>query len=123
MTLRQAIERLDARLHNTYTNAEKVSWLSAADAIVKIQVLDTHEQEEVKMFNGYDGNDLEQELIVPAPFDEMYLYWMESQIHYHNDEHDRYNTSIIQYNKFFNDFANWFTRNNMPINKGARFIF
>ena len=75
-------------------------------------------------FAGYDDTtDLNTELLIPAPFDEAYLRWMEAQIDYHNGEIDKYNISITMFNTEFEAFANWYHRNHLPVSHGRRFVF
>lgn len=124
MTILEAITRLDALLFNTYTQPEKVAWLSKLDTEVKQQIIDTHQGAENVSFSGYTENTPgETVLLVPAPYDEVYLRWMESQIHYYNGEYDKFNAAIIMYNTAFDAFANYYKRNHMPLSRGNRFIF
>ena len=121
MTIIEAINKLDDLKHNTYTQSNKVEWLSRLDAMVKKFILDTHEGEEVT-FNGYDDStDTSTELLVPAPFDEVYLLWMEAQIDYHNGEYEKYNNSIDMFNTAYQGYQNYYNRTNMP--KGKKFKF
>lgn len=121
MTIIEAINKLDDLKHNTYTQSNKVEWLSRLDAMVKKFILDTHEGEEVT-FNGYDDStDTSTELLVPAPFDEVYLLWMEAQIDYHNGEYEKYNNSIDMFNTSYNSYQNYYNRTHMP--KGKKFKF
>jgi hypothetical protein len=121
MTIIQAINRIDALKHNTYTQSDKVDWLSRLDAMVKNLIIDTHEGEEVT-FTGYDDNtDLNTELLIPAPFDEAYMRWMEAQIDYYNGEYEKYNNSIDMFNTSFNGYTNHYNRTHMP--KGKKFKF
>ena len=53
MTLLQAIDGIDELMHNTYSQEQKVKWLSFLDAIVKEQVIDTHEHPPEVIFGGY----------------------------------------------------------------------
>ena len=124
MKIIDAINRLDGLKFNTYTQEDKVEWLSRADSMVKRLIIDTHEGAEDTAFDGYDDDtDLETELLVPAPFDEMYLRWLEAQIDYHNGEYDKYNNAIIMYNTAFEAFQNYYNRTHMPVQKGKRFLF
>ena len=92
--------------------------------MVKTQIIDAHEGAENVVFNGYDDStDLNAELLVPAPHDEMYLRWMEAQIHYHNGEYDKYNNAIIMFNTAFEAFQAYYTRSHMPVIRGRRFLF
>lgn len=124
MTIREAITKLDALVYNTYSDTEKREWLSNVDANIKHAVIDTHEGGDDVIFNGYDNNTPDDtELLAPAPYDSMYIRWMESQIHYHNGENASYNASTILFNAEFNSYAQWYTRNHTPLSKGSRFIF
>lgn len=121
MTIIEAINKLDDLKHNTYTQSNKVEWLSRLDAMVKKFIIDTHEGEEVT-FNGYDDStDTSTELLVPAPFDEVYLLWMEAQIDYYNGEYEKYNNSIDMFNTSYNSYQNYYNRTHMP--KGKKFKF
>jgi len=115
MTIREAITRVDGLKHNTYTNAEKVAWLSRLDGKVKTEVIDTHEDGEDVEFHRYDPNtDPDTELLVGEPHDEIYLRWMEAQIDYHNGEIDKYNNSILLFQAAYAEFSKFYNRNHMP---------
>jgi hypothetical protein len=124
MTIAEVISKVDALLPNTYTPEDKVDWLSNLDARVKSQIIDAHERTEPIFFYGYDSvDDQDTELLVPTPFDEMYLRWLEAQIHYHNSEDDRYNNAIILFNNAYEGYKNHYIRTHMPLDHGKRFIF
>lgn len=124
MTIAQAIERINALKQNTYTTSDKIEWLSRLDAMVKRLIIDVHEGADEGIFDGYtDQTDKNTELLVPAPFDEVYLLWLESQINYYNGEYDKYNASILMYQTAFEKYANYYRRDHMPKSRGARFIF
>ena len=124
MTINEAINRLDALIFNTYTNDDKVQWLSRLDAAVKQQIIDTHVGGENVIFNGYTPETPgTTALLVPTPYDEVYLRWMEAQINYHNGEYDKYNAAIILYNTAFDAYASHYNKTHMPIRKVNRFIF
>lgn len=123
MKLIEAINRLDVLKFNTYNQSEKINWLSRLDSMVKKQIIDTHEGSESVFFEEYtDDTPLDTVLLVPAPYDEVYLRWMEAQIDYNNGEIDRYNISISMFNTEYEAFENWYRRNHMPVSKG-RFVF
>lgn len=124
MKIREAIERIDTLLHNTYSTEQKIAMLSKADGMVKCHIIDTHVGGEKVDFTGYDDTtDPETELLAPAPFDEMYLRWLEAQIHYHNGEYKKYNNAIILFNTEFESYGDYYNRNNMPVSSGRRFLF
>ena len=124
MTIAEAISNVDALKPNTYTPEDKVGWLSNLDARVKAQIIDAHEGGEDIVFEGYDENTIEEtELLVPAPYDEMYLRWLEAMIDYYNSDDDRYNNAIILFNNAYEGYKKYYTRTHMPISRGSRFIF
>jgi hypothetical protein len=124
MKISEAISKVDALKPNTYTSEDKIDWLSTLDHRVKSQIIDTHICNEPIFFYGYDSLlDQETELLVPAPFDEMYLRWLEAMIDYHNSDDDRYNNAIILFNNAYEGYKKHYTRTHMPISKGKRFNF
>ena len=124
MTIAEVISKVDALKPNTYTTEDKVAWLSTLDTRVKRQIIDAHERNDPIYFYGYDSLlDQVTELLVPAPYDEMYLRWLEAQIDYHNGEDDRYNNAIILFNNAYEGYKKHYTRTHMPISRGSRFIF
>lgn len=124
MKIVEAINKIDSLMHNTYNQVDKVAWLSELDSDVKHHIIDTHEGAETVTFTGYDDStDLQTELLVPSPFDSVYLRWLEAQIHYHNGEYDRYNNAIIMYNTAYGAFADYYNRTHKPKSHGRRFLF
>ena len=124
MTIIEVIDRLDSLKHNTYSQKDKVLWLSKLDWMVKKQIIDTHDGAEATSFHGYtDETDVNTKLLVPAPYDEVYLRWMEAQIDYLNGEYDKYNNAIIMFNADFEAYAAYYNQNHRPVNRGKRFLF
>ena len=121
MKIIEAINRIDSLKHNTYTQSDKVEWLSRLDAMVKKHIIDTHEGDEVT-FTGYnDSTDLQTELLIPEPYAEVYLRWMEAQIDYYNGEYDKYNNAMSMFNTAYNGYQNYYNRTHMP--KGQTFNY
>ena len=122
MKIIEAINGIDSLNHNTYTESDKVQWLSRVDWMVKKHIIDTHEGAEEVTFTGYDDmTDPNTELLVPAPHDELYLRWMEAQIHYHNGEYGKYNNAIDMFNTTYEDYKRHYNRTHMP--KGKQFKY
>ena len=123
MTLIEAISRIDTLKPNTYSQQEKVKWLSTIDGIIKKEIIDTHEGADKVSFAGYDENtNLATELIVPAPYDDIYLRWLETRIDYTNGEYARYNNSVEAYNDAYSAFFRYYNRTHMPLGKKFRYF-
>lgn len=123
MTIREAILRTDALLFNTYSDEDKILWLSQLEWDIVRNVMELHEGHEGAGFLGYDREtDPQTVLLAQAPYEEMYLVWLESKIHYYNGETDRYNLSATLFNRLFESFARDYRRSHLPLAAG-RFQF
>ena len=123
MKIIEAISKIDDLKHNTYSQNDKIGWLSRLDSMVKRLIIDTHEGGEGVIFNGYTSEtNPETEMLIPAPFDEAYLRWLEAQIDYANGEIGKYNNSIEMYNTAWQAYQNYYNRTHMPKGKKMKFF-
>ena len=122
MTIIEAINFIDSLKPNNYSQDDKVAWLSKIDGIIKEKIIDTHEGGEDVVFDGYDSNtNIATELIVPAPYDDLYIKWLEAQIDYANNDYNKYNNSMIMYNSSYEEYEKNYNRTHMP--KGEKFKY
>lgn len=123
MTICDAIAQIDNLKRNTFSERQKVFWLSRLESMVKRLVIDTHEGGDDITFNGFnEETDINTELIMPEPYDQAYIYWLEAQIHYAYEDIDMYNSAIMMFNTAFEGFKAYYKQNHTP--KGAgRFRF
>lgn len=122
MTIIEAIRKIDELKPNTYTQEEKVKWLSDLDTLIKRNVIDTHEGSHLYFFTGYNADTPVDTKLLAHGFDELYLLWLESEIDYHNGEFTRYNNVIIRYNDVFKTFENDYNRRHMPKGMHIRYF-
>ena len=123
MTIIEAISHVDAVKPNSYRQSEKIKWLSELDGIIKAEIIDTHEGGEGISFSGYDdATDVATVLLVPAPYDNIYIRYLEMQIDYANNEYGKYNNSMVMYNTAYNAYQSYYNRNHKPVSHG-RFLF
>ena len=123
MKIREAIERIDSQKHNVYSQSDKIAWLSRLDFLVKTMIIDAHEGAETVEFTGYnDRTDMETELLVPAPFDEVYLRWLEAQMDYSSGEYDKYNNAILMYQTAYDGYVNHYRRTHMPKSTAIKYF-
>ncbi len=124
MTIIEAISRADAIKPNSYTQTEKIKWLSRLDGMVKTEIIDTHEGGEGIAFSGYnDDVELSTELLVPKPYEDVYIRYLEMQIDYANNEYGKYNNSMAMFDSAYSAYQKYYNRDHMPISKGQRFNF
>lgn len=123
MTIIEAINKVDVLKPNNYTQIEKVKWLSNLDWIIKTEIIDTHEGGADVSFNGYtEDTPIETELLAHAPYDDLYIKWLESQIDYNNAEYGKYNNSTTAYNTAYSAFERYYNRQHMPIQTKMKFF-
>lgn len=122
MRIREAIDQVVSRLGNAYDQKDMISWLDRLDRRVKTLIIDTHEGADAVVFSGYDERtDQDTALLVAAPFDEMYLRYLEAQIYYADNEIERYNNAIDIFNTVWEEFRNWYNREHMPLGCSWKF--
>ena len=115
MTLIEAINKIDTLKPNNYTQSDKVKWLSNLDGVIKTGIIDTHEGGENVIFNGYDDNTpIDTVLLAPAPYDDLYIKWLENQIDYYNAEFGKFNNSAMTFNTAYSAFERYYNRQHMP---------
>lgn len=123
MKIIEAVTKIDALKPNNYTTENKVAWLSVLDGMIKEEIIDTHEGGDAISFTGYDENTPNDTvLIVPSPYDDIYVRWLEAQIDYANGEYGRYSNSMTMFNATYSAYERYYNRNNMPKGKSITYF-
>ena len=121
MTILEAIARIDTLKPNGYRQSEKISWLSELDGMIMTEIMSGYENTPVS-FSGYDTDTpTDTVLLVPPPYDAIYLYWLETKIHYYDAEYTKYNTAMAMYNHAWESFAAYYGRHHLK--RRGRFLF
>lgn len=100
MTALEAIAELDSLLPNSYTQEQKLRWLDRLDAFLQVSVLDRYPGRT----GDFAGGDVDRGLLMPEPFSEAYVHWLESKVHYCNQEIDRYNEAMGMFRGLLEDY-------------------
>lgn len=100
MTLSEAINLVDASLHNTCTQEEKIRWLSTLEGLAQVLLFGAG-----ATFDGYDSAHLDAALKIPVPFCEVYLFWLEAKIHYQNGDFTRFNNANAMFRTAWQRYA------------------
>lgn len=115
MKIIDAINEIDALKPNTISQSDKIRWLSQLDGRIKNEIIDTHVGGERIEFNGYgDSTPTDKELLVSAPYDVVYVRFLDAQIDYANGETRRYNNSSALYNVAYRDYEKYYNRTHLP---------
>ena len=121
MTIIEAINRTDDLKPNNFAQETKIRWLSELDGRIRTEIIDAYEGGEDTPFPGYGEEDLGTVLLVPFPYDDLYVRWLEAQIDYANNEYDKYNNSAAAFNSAYTAFSGQYHRTHMPKGKKIRF--
>ena len=105
MTPNKAIEIVDRLKPNSYSEEEKLRWISELDGMVQRLVF----QEDDVVQYSYP-NDMDRELLIPAPFDDVYALFLEAKIDYYNREYANYNNSATMFDAQFSEFKKAYIR-------------
>lgn len=129
MKVIEAINEVDALKVNMYTVRQKIIWLNRLDLRIWNEIALTHEWNEDQLdeegnpptFDGYTEEDQEAVLLVPEPYAEMYVRWLEAQIDLANMETEAFNASNEVFESLYSEFRNAYNRSHMP--KGEEKIY
>lgn len=110
MTIGQAISQTRKLSGNAVEDATLCRWLSELDGRL---MLDFYKGGEWMSYSLPDDED--HELLVPFPWDELYVHYLEAMVYYSNGEFERYRNSYEMYNKKELDFRQWYARTHVPI--------
>ena len=105
MTPNKAIEIVDRLKPNAYSEEDKLRWLNELDGMVQSLVIQT---DEVKQYSYPE--DMDKELLIPEPYDNVYSLYLEAQIDYHNREYDYYNNSAMRFEALFSEYKKDYIR-------------
>lgn len=106
MTPKKAIEIVDRLKPNSYGEEDKLRWINELDGMVQKLVIQSDKVTECAY-----PEDMDKELIVTAPFDDVYILFLEAKIDYHNREYANYNNSAMMFEAQFSEYKKDYIRN------------
>ena len=101
MTVLEAISEFDSLKPNTYSQEQKIRWLDRLDSFIRSSILSRYPGTKLDLLKLGDPR---RELIMGGSYQEGYLYWLESKIHYFNEEQERYNGAVRMFRAVFEDY-------------------
>ena len=124
MKVKEAIMIADSMKPNQYEFSTKVKWLSNLDGMIYQEIFMTHDGN-IRVPPHYTVENAEDaELLVPYPYaEDVYNYFLQSQIDKENGEIAKYNQSVSMYNNAFKTFQDWYNRTHRPLPRHAAFRF
>lgn len=102
MTIQKLINKVQEEKPNSFSTAKYYEYINEIEADVADQLnLD---------FEAYTQDDADEELIVPHPYDRLYVSYVKAMIDYANEEYASYQLNQEQHVLDFTDFVNWIVR-------------
>jgi hypothetical protein len=109
MTVNELIANVDALRPSAYTPAQKTAWLSDVDGKISTEIMG--EEAPVTYAWPQDGD---RELLVSAPYDRMYGYYIMAMTGYYNSETDEENVSSALFEEAYAEYARQYRRTHRP---------
>lgn len=107
MTINEAITAADGLRNNQIAEDVKRAMLSELDGLIFREVIDPNGTD----FTGYNQEtDSGTTLLVPFPYDGLYVSYLEMEIARINAEMPRYNNAAIRFNEKYSAFKRWYNR-------------
>ena len=123
MTIQEAISLTDSKKANMMTSDDKIRYLSELEGKLYNEIFKKHAGLTVQTCPVYTSTtSVSTELLVPAPYDMVYVYWLMCQIDVDNQEMDKYNNDRALFENAWTEFADYWRRGHMPITAYPRFI-
>lgn len=105
MTPNKVIETVDRLKPNSYNEEDKLAWINELDGMVQRLVIQT---DNVTQYSYPE--DMDKELLIPAPFDGVYALFLEAKIDYYNREYANYNNSAMMFETQFGEYKKAYIR-------------
>lgn len=110
MTINEAIARVDDLRDNTMAPNIKIAWLQMVDQQVYEEIIKGRVGADAVTLPDYSDENGERVLLVPPPYDMLYVYRLEAEICYKNQEIDRQANALTRYNELMDAFAKQYAR-------------
>ena len=117
MTINEAITLADQMKPNMMSMAAKVRFLNEIEGKIHAEILMKHEHTAEEAICPHYDNDTDQgtELLVKAPYDMVYVYWIMAQIDHRNQETENFNADYAMFDNAWGNFGDYWTREHMPL--------
>lgn len=109
MTARECINRINLLKPHQYDTSTLMGWLSNVEGKMYEEAVSWH-KDALPPLLPYTELDMDVVLMVPDQYADVYLYYLQAQIDYWNNETARFNNSMMMFNVAYSDFANWYNR-------------
>ena len=125
MTIQKALDMADEMKPNMMSRELKIAFLAEIEQIIHREVIMKHEhtQEQETLPEYTPDTDPGTVLVIPAPYDMLYVYWLMSKIDHQNLEMDKFNNDNALFENKYESMCDWYTREHMPLTAMPHYRF
>ena len=104
MTIQEALDAANNLTGAIIDEDTMIRWLSDVDGQLTVDFYKQYN------WDKYTSNDTDRELLVPHPWDELYVHYLAAMTYYTNGAYDRYNNAMMMYNNGLNQYRKFYRR-------------
>ena len=101
-----------------------VQWLAALDGKIWTEIIcqyDEHTPAAMPTYGIYDADPEEEtNLLIPAPYDQIYIDYLLMRIDLENDDYERYNNRAVLFNEQYQAYVNYYNREHIHSKRVTR---
>jgi hypothetical protein len=123
MTIQECLDIVDEMKPNMMSRKLKIKYLTEIEGLIWSEIVMKHEYDlnAIQRPQYTEDADPGTVLIVPEPYQMVYVYWLMSKIDMQNQEDDRYNVDRAHFENAYNTMSDWWTREHMPVQRHREF--
>lgn len=120
MKLNDAITEATSLRPSEVTRSTMIRWLSALDGQIWQEIISHYKDPEPDTMPEYDPSGTHTNpdtvLLVPAPYDLLYIDYLVMRIDLQNADFERYNNYAQRYQEEWQAYVDWYNRNHTHVN-------
>lgn len=105
-TMNSVIEYIDRVKPNVYSDDDKYRWISTLEGRISTEVFGQWAPITYTL-----PDDADTELMLMAPFDDIYALYVAAMIDFHNREYSDYNNTVLMFQERMDALKAWYIRN------------
>ena len=113
MKLTKAIQGFRDLCPNPYPTEQLIAWISELDGMALLDIFQTRVGNPAENWQPYTPDDMDKELLIPAPYEGVYMDWLKSKTDYWQDESNYSNSSKV-FNNGYMSFGDYWRRTHPP---------
>ena len=124
MTVAGIIEQYNTERPNNVEDALKKDFLKRVEQMIIDIIIKNHQgaPDEEELIEHIEDFDIDTELLVEEPYDDLYIYYLDQRISLNNNDTKRYNVASQLYNNALLTYQQKYNREHKSIQPGSYLI-